>query len=219
VTDPPERKYWRVGYHLDPAGFVPWELCSWNHRYDDLLQRFRTIYIAEQDQTAIREVLADLRPNAGAIARYVKRFGPASVKDIPSQPVTQSWRRQHVLAQVHLEWDGLLLDLCDPDIRYELEVSLAPFLHTYEMDHLDLSEITARLRPLTQLIATLSYDADVAGVRFPSRLDGQPCVAVFEGRGSVEIIGDPAALIDPPPEALQEVCSGWHLLLEPASGV
>jgi len=38
------------------------------------------------------------------------------VKDIPSQPVTQSWRRQHVLAQVRLDRDGPLLDLCDPDI-------------------------------------------------------------------------------------------------------
>lgn len=128
------RKYWRVGYHLDPAGFVPWELCSWNHRYDDLLQRFRTIYIAEQDQTAIREVLADLRPNAKTIARYAERFGPSAVKDIPSQPVTQSWRRQHVLAQVRLDAGGPLLDLCDPDVRYDVELSLGPLLEAHGMD-------------------------------------------------------------------------------------
>lgn len=218
MTNGPTRKYWRVGYRLDPAGFVPMELCSWNHRYDDLLQRFRTMYIAEQDQTAIREVLADLRPNAEAIARYAERFGPAAVKDIPSQPVTQSWRRQHVLAQVHLDRDGPLLDLCDPDVRYDVELSLGPLLHTHGMDHLDLSEVTAQLRPLTQTIAAASYDLGVAGVRFPSRLDGKPCVAVFEGRGLVEIVEDPIALVDPPPEALQKVCSGWHLQLEPAPG-
>jgi hypothetical protein len=181
------------------------------------LKRFRTIHIAEQDETAIREVLADLRPNAEAIARYAERFGPEAVKDVPSQPVTQSWRRQHMLVGVCLDRDGPLLDLCDPDVRYEVETSQRPLLHAHGMDHLDLSEVTAKLRPVTQTIASVSYDVGTAGVRFPSRLDGNPCVAVFEGRGSFELVADPIPLTDPAPLAMQRVCKGWRLEAEDAA--
>jgi hypothetical protein len=85
------------------------------------------------------------------------------------------------------------------------------------MDHLDLSEITAKLRPVTQTIAAYAHDSlGAAGARFPSSLDGNACVALFEGRGTLEIIGDAVALIDPAPRALRKVCTGWHLEMEPA---
>jgi hypothetical protein len=42
-------------------------------------------------------VLADLRPKAAAIRRYVERFGPDAADDVPALPVTASWRQQHVL--------------------------------------------------------------------------------------------------------------------------
>lgn len=58
----------------------------------------------------------------------------------------------------------------------------------------------------------------VAGVRFPSSLDGNACVALFEGRDALEIIGDAVALTDPAPRALRKVCTGWHLEMEPAPG-
>jgi hypothetical protein len=45
------------------------ELCTFNHRFDDAQQRFRSIYVAELAETALREVLADLRPKAVAIRR------------------------------------------------------------------------------------------------------------------------------------------------------
>jgi hypothetical protein len=36
VSDAPaERTYWRVGYHGDPLGFLPLEICEWSHRFDD----------------------------------------------------------------------------------------------------------------------------------------------------------------------------------------
>lgn len=61
MTGAPEREYWRVGYHADPAGFIPRELCAWNHRFDDVRHRFRSVYVAELAETAIREVLAPAR--------------------------------------------------------------------------------------------------------------------------------------------------------------
>jgi hypothetical protein len=53
-------------------------------------------------------------------------------------------------------------------------------------------------------------------VRFPSRLDGKACVAIFENRGTVTAAGEPIVLTDPPPEPLTNVTVPWGLVLEPA---
>jgi hypothetical protein len=220
VTDAADRAYWRVGYHADPDGFVPLELCTFNHRFDDVQQRFRSIYAAELAETALREVLADLRPKAAAIRRYVERFGPDAADDVPALPVTASWRQQHVLVQVRPVLDGPLIDLCDADVRYEVELEHAALLVAHGMDHLDLSQITADKRPVTQTIAAHLHDRlGAAAIRFPSRLDGNACLVVFEGRGRFETLAVPVALTDPAPPALQNVCAGWRLALQPATAL
>jgi len=220
VTDAPERAYWRVGYHADPAGFVPLELCTFNHRFDDAQQRFRSIYVAELAETALREVLADLRPKAAAIRRYVERFGPDAAGDVPALPVSASWRQQHALAQVRTVLDGPLIDLCDADVRYELELEHAALLDAHGMDHLDLSQITADKRPVTQTIAADLHDRlGAAAIRFPSRLDGNACLVIYEDRGRLDIVAGPVALTDPAPPALQTVCAGWRLALQPATAL
>ena len=217
MNDAGARTYWRVGYREDPVGFVPLELCTWSFRFDDVKRRFRSVYAAERPETAIREVLADLRPNAAAIGRYVERFGPQAAHDVPSRPVTESWRRQHVLVEVAVDAHGPIVDLCDPDARYEIGLHHAELLTAHGMDHLDLSEITARRRPVTQTIAADLHDRlGAAGVRFPSRLGGQPCLAVFEGTGELIVAGEPIALTDPAPAALRYVCAGWRMELTPA---
>lgn len=38
---------WRVGYCVNPLGFTPLDLYSFNHRFDDIRRRFRTLYCAE----------------------------------------------------------------------------------------------------------------------------------------------------------------------------
>jgi hypothetical protein len=196
------------------------ELCTFNHRFDDAQHRFRSIYVAELAETALREVLADLRPKAAAIRRYVERFGPDAADDVPALTVTASWRQQHVLIQVHVVLDGPLIDLCDADVRYEVELEHAALLDAHGMDHLDLSQITADKRPVTQTIAADLHDRrGAAGIRFPSRLDGNACVVVFEGRGGLEIVAEPVALTDPAPPALQTVCAGWRLALQPATAL
>jgi hypothetical protein len=217
VNDADGCTYWRVGYHTNPLGFIPLELYTWNHRFDDGHRRFRSLYAAEMAETAIREVLADLRPNAAAIRRYAEKFGPEAIDDVHSRPVTESWRRQHVLASAHAILDGDLIDLCDPDVRHDVELRHAGLLDAHGMHHLDLAEVTARRRPMTQAIAADLYERlGAAGVRFPSRLDGNPCIALFEGRGLLEPASAPIALVDPAPQALQNVCAGWRLDLAPA---
>jgi hypothetical protein len=86
----------------------------------------------------------------------------------------------------------------------------------HDMQHLDLHEITTSRRAITQTIAADLFDRGASAIRFPSRLDGNACVALFEGRGTASPAGDPFALTHPPPEPLTNVTTPWGLVLEPA---
>jgi hypothetical protein len=218
VTPEPDAGHalWRVGYHLDPLGFTPLELYGFNHRFDDIHRRFRTLYFAELPETCLREVLADFRPNLAARQRHIERYGPDTAEDFPDTPVTAQWRVQHVLVAAMVRLDGPLIDLNDVTTRQEIEDRHAELLLDYELRHLDLHEITTSRRPVTQTIAAELFDRGAAAVRFPSRLDGNACVALFEGRGSSSVIEGPIALTDPPPQPLINVTEPWGLLLESA---
>lgn len=67
---------WRVGYHLDPTAFTPRDLYGYNHRFDDAQRQFRTLYLAEQPETALREGLADFRPKSSASVPRRRRTSP-----------------------------------------------------------------------------------------------------------------------------------------------
>jgi hypothetical protein len=147
VTEAPEfGRVWRVGLASDPLGFIPAERRSYNSCFDDLLQRFGTLYCALLAETALREVLADLRPNAAAIARYIKLHGTHAAADIPSAPVTAIWRQRHVLAPARVRLDGPVLDLTDVDQRREVELRHAEVLAEHGMAHLGMHEITTPRR-------------------------------------------------------------------------
>jgi len=163
-------------------------------------------------------VLADLRPNAAAISRYLKLHGPQAAGDLPAAAVSASWRRRHVLAPARLELDGPVLDLTDVAQRREVELRHAELLAEHGMANLDLHEITTPRRTVTQMIAADAFErAGVAAIRFASRLDGLPCYAVFEGRGRLVSDGEILALTDPAPESLENVAASWQLKLEPVA--
>jgi hypothetical protein len=206
-----------VGYHSDPVGFTPREIYAFNHRFDDSRRRFRTLYCAELPETCLREVLADFRPNLAAMRRHVERYGPAAAEDFAPAPVTAQWRRQHVLVSVAVRLDGPLIDLTDVPTRQSIENRHVDLLVEHGLLHLDLHEITTHRRVVTQTIAADLFDRGVGAVRFPSRLDGTACIAVFEGRGSARLAGGPIALTDPAPEPLRAVADEWQLELEPGS--
>lgn len=210
------RQLWRVGHHADPLGFAPPELYEFAHRFDDVHGRFRTLYCAELAETSLREVLADFRPNLAALQRHVERYGPQATADFVAEPVTAQWRTQHVLAPVRLELDGPLVDLTDVPVRQEIEDRHRGLLLKHGLQHLDLHEITTSRRTITQTIAADLFDQGDAAIRFPSRLDGNVCFVLFEGRGAAIPDGELIALTDPPPEALTNVVGPWRLLLEPA---
>jgi hypothetical protein len=210
------REVWRVGHRSGPLDFAPVEVYSWNHRFDDLEQRFRTVYCAEQPQTSLREVLADFRPNLAARQAFAEAFGPAALADLPVAPVTAKWREEHLLASAHMFLDGDLVDLNESAVRLDLEQRHAALLLENGLEHLDLHEVTAPRRIVTQAIAGDLYDRGAAALRFPSRLDGRPALALFEGRAELVEAGEPIGLTDPAPEPLLFVCGEWGLELEPA---
>ncbi|BBX28652.1 hypothetical protein GCM10009632_17720 [Mycolicibacterium alvei] len=159
---------WRVGYHAAPLEFTPLDMYAFNHRFDDIaeLHRFRTMYFADFQETCLREVLTDFRPNLAARQRHIKRYGPEAADDIPTESVTAKWRREIVLASAILELHGELVDLFDPATRQTLEDRHQSLLVAHEMEHLDLHEITAKRRIVTQTIAGDLFERGAAGVQF-----------------------------------------------------
>ncbi len=163
-------------------------------------------------------MLADLRPNAAAIARYIRIHGQQAAVDIPSASVSAIWRQRHVLAPARLRLDGPVLDLTDVDQRREVELRHAEVLAEHGMAHLDMHEITTPRRVVTQTIAGDAFERlGIAAIRFASRLDGMPCYALCQGRASLVSDGNSVALTDPAPEALQNVTASWRLELQPTT--
>jgi hypothetical protein len=206
---------WRVGYYADPLGFTPWEVYTFSHRFDDVHHRFRTLYCAELPETCLREVLADFRPNLAAMRRHIQRYGPEAAEDFAPQPVTAQWRRQHILVPVVMQLDGPLIDLTEVTTRQDIEDRHVDLLVEHGMEHLDLHEITTSRRVVTQTIAADLFDRGASAVRFPSRLDGNACIAFFEGCVAVCSAGSAIPLTDPPPEPLTNVAEQWGLSIEP----
>jgi hypothetical protein len=201
----------------DPLGFVPRDRCSWGHRFDDPEHRFRTVYVSLRPETCLREVLADLRPNLAAVARFVELHGPEAAEDIVDEPVTAAWRTRNVLASATIAARASFLDLTDAAVRNDVETEHVMLLASFDLPHLDMHEITTRRREVTQTIAGWAHDEGCAGVRFPSSRDNDaPCWALFEGRAHLERAGEAILLTDPAPEPLVNVAAGWRLRLEPA---
>jgi RES domain-containing protein len=216
-----EQTFWRVGFHRDPLRFTPRSRYDWSNRFDDLHRRWRTLYCAWTPEAALREVLADLRPSAATIARYLERYGDDAAEELPPAAVPAALRQRTVLIPVRiaLESGVRVLDLTDALECRRLEAIHAKLLVEHRLARLDLHEITTRRREVTQTIATHAYDEERVGViRYPSSIDVSacPCYALIEGRARLEPAGEPITLTDPPPAALEHVAAGWKLSLTPA---
>ncbi len=188
------------------------------HSFNDVQRRHRTLYCAATQETALREVLADLRPNAEVIAKHLELYGAEAASSLPKAAITEKWRQDNVLMSCTLVYEGRLLDLTDTHQRQEIETRHAQLLADHGMFHLDMHEITTRRRIVTQTIATDAYNSlDVAAIVFASSRDGQACTAIFEGRAELERTDPPIALTDPPPQSLATVATDWKLGLSSAA--
>lgn len=163
--------------------------------------------------TCLREVLADFRPNAKAIAELKTLFGddtPAlrGVGEVPA-----AWRDAQLLCPALAVSEHEFCDLdADVELRNALEREFAPLLAEHHMDHLDIAQVRSRDRIVTQTVSRALYERNYAGVRFGSNLDDRPCYALFEGRAELEADGEPLELT-PELEPLRQVCDEFGLTL------
>jgi hypothetical protein len=217
VGRPSLRTWWRVGYHRDPLDFVPWDLCSWENRFDDPEREYRTLYCAEKKLTALREVLAPLRPNASvrtdfAAFQLEQGYEPDELY-LPAREARPVWREQHVLVRADLQRAGPLVDMDDVALRDRLEQTHAELLLRHGMDHLDISEIRSKTRAVTQAISRDLYEQGASGLLFRSAIDDEQCLVVFEERGWLEDAQEPWIELSDDVDELRQVCSEFGLLL------
>jgi RES domain len=186
---PPFAPVYRLGHRSDPLGFVPWDACTWAHRWDDPLRRYRTLYCARTTATCLRESLADLRPSAKTIADIQRLFGSNfDVRDTYGV-VSRKWLASHALVAAELWTDGPLVDIDDPDVRTNLVYKHAQLMTSHRMDRLDTTELTGRVRSVTQAISRALWQEGAAGIRYRPNLDNRGCYALFEGRAGLYPVG------------------------------
>jgi hypothetical protein len=192
---------------------VPRHLCGWQHRWDDPEREYRTLYGAKSELTCLREVLADLRPNAKAIAELRELFGDATPAVRDAGVVGRELLDAHLLCPARAVGDGDLCDIdADVELRQRLEHEHASLLAAHELDHLDISQVRSKDRIVTQTIGRSLFTRGYAGVAFGSNLDDARCIAIFEGRAELVPDGEPVEMTRELPQLLQ-VCAEFELRL------
>lgn len=133
--------------------------------------------------------------------------------------VPLAWRQRHVLARGRCDLQGALVDLGKIPVRRVLERRHAKLLASFGIKHLDVSDITSKVRPITQAIAKSLFDdglegldGPVAGIVYRSNLDQETCFALFGGRYEIQRLGAPRPLSQPI-EELQQICQELGLVL------
>lgn len=203
---------WRIGHISEPLALPPAKVYGWVNRFDDSRRRFRSLYCADDRLTALREMLADFRPDAKAWLEFEGIFG-GSAHILPKK-LPAAWRREKLLAPCDIQiLSGTLADLEDMTLRKQVEKAIAATLVKHGFPHLDLGQVGGNNREVTQEAAAVLFDRGHAGVIFRSKLDGRPCRALFEGRASLTSSGRDESLCDPIPELLG-ACAEFDLIPE-----
>jgi len=216
ISAPAVGLVWRLGHRNAPLDYAPRYLCSWRNRFDDPQRLYRSLYAARHSETCLRELLADLRPNAIALSEFESLFGGDPGFTIAGV-VSPAWRRAHVLIRAAIFTVGHAR-LARIESRRTLNclkrdhVSLLAGLGIHK---LNLSVIRSRDRIITQQFSRTLYQTGAAGIAFKSRLDGRPCFTIFEGRGSFRKRSRPIPMTDDWPE-LVRLYGEYNLLLRPA---
>lgn len=150
-------------------------------------------------------MLADLRPNAAALAEWADLFGGTGAEEARlAGVVSWAWRERTSLAEATVAGGGDLADLDDVRLRAELERRHAPLVAASGLEHLDVSAVRSRSRIVTQAVSRSLYEDGFAGIRFHSNLDDEECFALFEGRAWLEQTDRaPEPMTEDAPELLQ----------------
>lgn len=134
--------------------------------------------------------------------------------------VPLAWLKRHVLARGRCELQGALVDLGQIPVRRVLERRHPKLLASFGIKHLDVSDITSKVRPITQAIAKSLFDDGieglddpVAGIVYRSNLDQETCFALFEGRYEILQVGPARSFLGDPSDELLQVYDDFGLVL------
>lgn len=202
------RRVWRIGDFQSPCTIAPFHIYPWDNRFDDSERQYRTIYCADSLKTCLREILADFRLSTTALAEMESEISGSSETGSADVlgAVKEEWLSKKTAVQAEIDLsDGALTDLEDFATRRTLEKRLASFLKEHSISHLDISELRARQRIVTQKLSRTLFDDGSAGIKFHSHLDNEPCYALFEFRASLRAVSAPIRLAALP--ELAEVCA------------
>jgi hypothetical protein len=121
----------------------------------------------------------------------------------PAREVSLQWRELHALARATDEREGNLGNLTDSGVREELANRHAELLDAYDMPYLDISQVTAENRIVTQTISRDLNETGAARILFHSNRDGHGCLALMEGRAQLVPAGTPLPLTAKLPDSLR----------------
>jgi hypothetical protein len=203
---------WRIGFHANPLDPAPPPHYEWKNRWDDIQHKFRTVYAADERQTAFAEVVQDFRPNTKARAEFEDLF-PGET--LPPASVPKDWREAQRIAEANVvigSGQGLI-DLSDPTTRARVETRYAKLLADHHWPHLDLNAVSTKDRVVTQTLSRGFYDEEHSGVSFTSNVWKGQCHALYEKRARLAFAGT-ADEIEPDDPDLVAVCKDLGLEIE-----
>jgi hypothetical protein len=99
------------------------------------------------------------------------------------------------------------------EVRNRLNHQLLPLLRQSRILHVNISELRARDRPVSQGISRFLYEDGAAGIRYRSYIDDRPCEVLFEGRAELIPLGASLPLTQDHPD-LVAVSEEYGLALE-----
>jgi RES domain len=200
-AEPPNTLY-RIGRAPEPVAWPSWEHAG-RSRFDDpdLPPRFRVMYAAESRLGCFLETLAPWRKQVSALLRLaLLPEGDAEIRQLPPSAggIPADWHERRLFGTFRLDPGQVWLDLRRLETRETLRRPLAPLLDKLGIEDFDLGDAVSRIRPLTQQIAALTYEAGFHGIVYHSRFDASvSCWAVFEGASLERQDVWPVAVDDP----------------------
>jgi hypothetical protein len=179
LATPPTSSLYRIARPPDPLAWPDRRFIG-GSRFDDPLNQFRVLYLAEQRRGCFVEILAGFRPDVHLLARLrhvsgVSWPGPPAV--IPAD-----WYTRRLIGRLRLEPGQRWLDLRAPETLQTLRSEMADSLVRLGLPDLDVSTARGPSRDLTRQIARWAFEHGCQGVAYRSRFaDDVECWAIFEG--------------------------------------
>ena len=192
LATPPPGLLYRVAHAPDPLAWPDRQFIG-DSRFDDPLNRFRVLYLAEQRLGCFVESLARFRPDIELLALLTSVAG--ATEPLPAPVVPVDWYVRRRVGSLRLLPGQRWLDLRAAETLQALRSELASALISLGLSDFDVNTARGPSRDLTRQIAHWAYEHGFQGIGYRSRFaDHLDCWAVFEGAalapaGSVDAIG------------------------------